>query len=521
MPPPRNRALGILRNATSNYVRQLLQIVVLVLLTPYIVRQVGTDDFGLWSLIQATIGLLGLMDLGFSTSVVKFVAEARGKGDAARLRQLTATFFWQYTALGAAMLAATLLLLGPLPGLLDLPEGRVESARLVFLLVGLRAALGLPLGLFAGILVGYQKQVLSNLCRVVGTVSYGLVAWWALAVSPSIETLSWASLATGVGANVLSLVLCLRHAPGMSLSPAQFRWGMIREISTFSLWFFLIQVSLLIATRVDTIIINGVLPLAAVAVYTVAIRVAEKASALCRQLTNALTPVIAELRGAGEESNIRAVFLKGSMLSVALSAPILVGLAWLAEDLCVAWMGEDFRGAGLPCQLLGAALVGLVHGNTENILSMTGHQKHLALATLGGQALNLALTLALIKPLGLAGVALAAVLAQAAVQLLAIQPKAGQIQRVSMAEFYWRTLWPSAPGSLACVGAIWGLPRLLPPTSLWSVAVLLAAGGVAFVPAFWFMGLPAGERQYFAGRFRALLDPRGRRGKPGSKEPAA
>jgi hypothetical protein len=32
--------------------------------------------------------------------------------------------------------------------------------------------------------------------------------------------------------------------------------------------------------------------------------------------------------------------------------------------------------------------------------------------------------------------------------------------------------------------------------------------------------LPAGERQYFAGRFRALLDRRGRKGEAATKEPA-
>lgn len=515
-----NRAHGILKNATSNYARQIIQILIFLLLTPYIVGKVGRDDFGLWSLIQATIGLLGLMDMGFATSVVKYVAEARGARDAPRIRALTATFFWQYSFLGLMTLLVTLALVPVLPGVLGIPDDKAKTGQIVFALIGIRAALALPLGLFAGILVGYQQQILSNVTRVLGTASYGLGAWWALAVSPSLETLAIVSLATGVAANLLSMTFCLVRAPEVSFRPSLFSWKIMKDISAFSVWFFLIQISLLIATRVDTIIVNAVLPLAAVAVYTIAIRVAEKAQSLCKQFTTTLTPVISELKGADEKSNIRAVFIKGAMLSVALSTPMLVGLAFMAEDVIVAWMGEDFREAALPCQLLlAAAFVTIVHGNTENVLSLTGHQKYLALATIGGQVLNLGLTVALVLWMGLVGVALATLLAQLFVQLFFIQRRAGGLYSLSPVEFYGRVLWPSVPGAVACVAVLWGAGRVIGTESLMQVAAVLALGGIASVPAFWFVGLPRKERDYLAGRFRALV--KGKRKAPAGEQEAA
>lgn len=501
----KNRAIAIIRNTASNYARQALQTLIFVLLTPFIVRKVGADDFGLWSLVQATIGLLGLMDMGYSASVVKYVADARGRGDSERTGNLTATFFWLYAALGALTIAATVAVAPFLPSLLGIPADKARTGQFVWILIGIRSATGLPLGLFAGILVGYQKQVLSNASRLLGTLSYALVTWWALSMSPSLETLAWTSLATGVGANLIAMLFCIGSTPGMSLSPRRFRRPLLREISTFSLWFFLIQVSLLLATRVDTLVINAFLPLAAVALYTVAIRVAEKASVLCRQLANALAPMIAELKGAGEERNVRAVFLKGSMLGVACAAPLLVGLFWLADETLAVWMGEEFRSAALPCRLLlAAAMVSVVHGNTENVLSMTGHQKYLALASLGGQVLNLLLTLALVRPLGIAGVALATLVAQCAVQFLFIQRRAGEVYGVTRSQFYRGTLSPSIPGSVACVGAIAAGSVALPPTSLPAIAGLLAWGGLCFGAAFWFAGLSRDDRAYFAGRLRAL-----------------
>lgn len=514
----KNRALAIIRNATSNYVRQVIQIVVFILLTPFIVAKVGTEDFGLWSLIQATIGLLALMDMGFSASVVKYVADARGRGDVKRIGDLTATFFWQYTGLGLLTLLVTLSIIPVLPTIFGIPEDRAWTAQIVFLLIGLRAAQALPLGLFAGILVGYQQQLLSNITRTIGTVSYGLFAWWALVLSPSIETLAWVSLGTGLFANLLAVAFCLRAAEGMSLAPSRFRWGLLGEITTFSMWFFLIQVSLLIATRVDTIIINAVLPLTAVAVYTVAMRIAEKAATLCRQLTNALTPVVAELKGARETDNIRAVFMKGSMLAVASAVPLMIGLAWLAEDIVVTWMGEEFRDAALPCQLLlASAMVGIIHSNTENVLAMTGHQRFLALSSIGGQVLNVILTIILVQSHGLVGVAVATLVSQSLGQIFLVQRKAGSLYRLSMPVFYGRALWPSIPGAIACVTAIWLCSMVLAPDSLVSIAILIILGGLFFLPAFWWVGLGRNDRDYLGGRMRLLL----KRGKSRQKEPEA
>ena len=111
----RNRAIGILKNTVSNYGRQLVQICVFLLLTPFIASRLGTDAFGLWALLQATVGLFGLFDLGFGTSVVKYVADARGRQDTDRLSALTATYFWVYATLGTAVMLAAVAFVFVLP----------------------------------------------------------------------------------------------------------------------------------------------------------------------------------------------------------------------------------------------------------------------------------------------------------------------------------------------------------------------------------------------------------------------
>ena len=70
-------------NIATNYLRFAVSMVVVFLMTPYIIGQLGMETFGLWSLIFAVIGIFGLMDFGFATAAVKTVAEATGARDEA------------------------------------------------------------------------------------------------------------------------------------------------------------------------------------------------------------------------------------------------------------------------------------------------------------------------------------------------------------------------------------------------------------------------------------------------------
>jgi len=512
----KNRAIAIFQNTVSNYMRQTVQILVFLVLTPLIASKLGTERFGLWSLIQATVGLSGLLDFGFSTSVVKYVADARGRGDRDRLSSLIATFFWLYVGLGGLLVLAALGFAPHFAPLLKIPAEHAGAARVVFVLIAFRFALAMPLGMFAGVMAGYQKQWLANTVKSAGMILYGALAGWAILSRPSIETLAWISMLTNTAACVFGLFLCAVKLDGFSISPWRIRFRLLPEVTSFSLFFFIVQVSALIYTRVDLIIVQGYLSLAAVALYGIASRLTGQASLFCRQMTNALTPMIAELKGAREESNIRAVFLKGSKLSVAMAVPLLAGLFYLSGDLLITWMGDEFAGATTATRVLIAAVfVSVLHANAANVLSMTGRHKFVSACFIGGQLLNLGLTLTLVLRMGLPGVALATLVSSLIVDVAFIQRQAGRHYGISLPSFYRHALWPSIPGCALMIYALWCLEFAIAPTSLVAIALLEAIGCGVFAVGFVIFGLDEEERRYFVGRFRRLVG-RGR----GGKEPA-
>ena len=497
-PQPKNRSRYILVNTLSSYGRDIIDTITFLVLIPFIIKTLGTETFGLWSLIWSFLAFFELADMGFGASVVKYVADARGRQDIERQQAIICTLFWLYVVLGAIVMGAVALSLLFFNQVFEIPADQAASARAVLLIIGARSALYMPLGMFRGVLVGHQKMKVANGYKVIGGLVYFVSVLIVLSRIPDLRVLAGLNALLGVLPMFAMMVHVKVISPELSLKPKHFDRSLVRELSSFSLYFSLIQVAGLIATRVDAIVVKLFLPLQMVAIYSIGIRLAGKAQQFCNHLIKALTPVVAELHGADEQQNIRAVWYLGSKLTTAFATPLLLGLALLAEPLIIAWTGPEFKMSVQVCQwLVAAVMISVIHGNTQNILSMGGHQKFLAFSILGCQLLNLGLSLFLIHLYGIIGVAMATFIAYVPVYVGLIQTKAGRVHERSHWDFYKSTVFPSIVPALLMAAFLVAAQHYRPVTNLMEVAILEILGSIVFAGSFWLIGFNAKERTYF------------------------
>ena len=90
----KNRSRYILLNTLSSYGRDIVDTITFLVLIPFIIKILGKEIFGLWSLIWAFLAIFELADLGSAASVVKYVADARGRQDTEELKKIVCTLFW-------------------------------------------------------------------------------------------------------------------------------------------------------------------------------------------------------------------------------------------------------------------------------------------------------------------------------------------------------------------------------------------------------------------------------------------
>src|ERR1700674_4107475 len=103
----------VVRGSIWNLGGQGVTLLATLVATPFVIRLLGVESYGLLALINALIVYLAFADMGMGWASTRFASEAHARGD----DQGEATVIWTalLVAAGPALLAASILILGAPP----------------------------------------------------------------------------------------------------------------------------------------------------------------------------------------------------------------------------------------------------------------------------------------------------------------------------------------------------------------------------------------------------------------------
>jgi O-antigen/teichoic acid export membrane protein len=377
-----------------------------------------------------------------------------------------------------------------------IPAGQHGKALALLWILAARSVLfALPLSLFQGILFGEQRIALLNSVQILTTVLYGVMAWVGLAHGAGVVTLAWLNLTAMLAEYTLYLGFAFRCVSGLRISFRLADRKLLRSVASFSMAQFIVSMAALVRLRTDPLIVQWFLPLSQVAVYAVALRIAESALLLTKQGINVLAPLMAQLHGAGETDKIRTALLGAGKMaffgSVILTAPICL----FAREIVVFWVGPAFAPAAptLIVLMISMCLIApqLV---ASNVLAMTGHHRVTARAEVVGMLLNLAVSVALARPLGLVGVAIGTLTSTILIDLLYIVAAACRVNQITYGTFVRRVMLAGLVPGAAQVATTLALKTVLPPANLAALLLESVPGAVAAFALFWLAFVEPAEK---------------------------
>jgi O-antigen/teichoic acid export membrane protein len=213
---------------------------------------------------------------------------------------------------------------------------------------------------------------------------------------------------------VVQAVYCIGVVPGLRLRFPVVERDLLRELGGFSFAILGLSVATQIAFYSDGIVIGIALTATAVAVYTIAMRVVDGTSQLLSQFSDVFMPVFSRAHAFDRKEGAKEILDFGTRITIALGYPLVGLLIGLGQALIVGWVGDSFARSWGPLALLAG---GLAFGAPLRfgVLWAIAAARHgrIALYALLDSLANLALSIALVRPLGINGVALATLVALA------------------------------------------------------------------------------------------------------------
>jgi O-antigen/teichoic acid export membrane protein len=409
----RHEKRRLVANTLASTVAQLSALAIAFVLAPFLIRAFGVHAYGAYTLVASVAAFTLLLDFGLGPAVEKLLSEylaAERKADAGAL---LASVTVAYAGVGVLVLLVDLALAAGAAHVFHLEAGEQILLRRLLLVAGASALAWWPLSVGARALGGLQRYTHT------AAVTAGVAVGNALAAVAVVLT-HRGPLALAVASNAVSIVgaaLMLALARGQLVArgvpasrPSRAALG---AALAFSGPVFLLQLAVqVLYHQTDRLLLGMFVGSVAVTLYEGPARLV----ALIVQLTGfgntALMPFASQLEATRRSDTLAALLLRASRYVSAFVAPLALLLAVLARPLLVGWLGPAFAEAELATVMLTGLqvlLVSLSVGHT--VVVATGKLPGRLPVILGVVALNLVISVALVRRYGMTGVALGTVVA--------------------------------------------------------------------------------------------------------------
>jgi O-antigen/teichoic acid export membrane protein len=399
----------VLRNIGSNWVVTLVGIAATYVLTPFVIHTLGTDGYGTWTLIASMTGFISLLAMGVPMACVRYVAQHVAEGDSRKVNEAIGSCAGLYLILGAAALLAGAALTGLFVAVYDLPPSAHAEARLAFGIMVVTVSASFIGFLPEGIMFAHHDFVLRNVIRIAGVLLRLSLTLGLLALDASLVLLALVQivcLAFDIG---VSWVIIRKRYGAVRISLSDFHLSMVRRIFSFSLYVLLLHAGARLSFEADALVIGAFLGVGYIPYYAVANSLIVYLMDFIVAIAAVVSPMATKLGTEGKRDELRDIFLKWSKVALSLSIMAGLFLVVLGPRFIGWWIDPSFEGpSGQVLQILMlSSLVFLpVRGVGLPILMGLGKPRVPTLTFVGAGILNVGLSIALIPPLGLAGVAL-------------------------------------------------------------------------------------------------------------------
>lgn len=491
----------------SNWGAYILAMAVSFFLSPYVVHHLGNNGYGVWTLILSLTGYLGLLDLGVRGAVTRYVARFHSQAAHGNASNVASSAMLIFSSAGLIAFCTSVVLATLIVGRLKIPPQYLAASRVVLVVTGLSIATSLVNGVFGGVLVGLQRFDLTNGIEIANNLLRTFTIVLFLHLGYGIVTLALIQLGFTLARLAANFRLARHLYPELRINLAFADRAGVKLIFSFSIFSFLMHVGGSLIYASDNVVIGAFLPVSAVTFYAIGGNLAEYTRTLVAGISQTMTPLASSAEAKEDRALMEKIVLFGSRAGTMVVLPIALTLMIRGSSFIGLWMGTQYADlSGAVIRILSLTLLfwaaNSVTGGT--LLGLSKHKPIVPMILAEGVC-NLALSIFLVRRMGIVGVAWGTVIPSMASTFL-FWPwyirRSLQIDPLRYAASAWLrpgiAILPFAIASFA-------IEHILPATTLivffLQVACLLPLVAIGY----WLVCLDTEQRAEYSQRFVTLF----------------
>lgn len=330
--------------AVLNYVIIGLNTIVGLAYTPYMLRCLGQNEYGLYSLVASIIAYLTILDFGFGNAIVRYTAKFRAEGKEKEQREMFGMFLIVYSIIGLIAIGGGLALYFNVDALFDqtMTESDLSQARTMMLLLTFNLAFTFPLSIFGSIITAYENFVFQRLVNILRIILSTGVLVLVLAIGLKAVALVVVQTFFNLLTLLINLIYCKKRLK-IKIVFGKFNWPFIKEISVYSFWIFLNAIMDRIYWGTGQFILGSLVGTTAVAIFSLGILFQQMYMSFSFAFSSVLLPrMTSMITLKTPDKEISDIFIKTGRLQSIVLQYILCGFIIFGSPFIVFWAGENY-----------------------------------------------------------------------------------------------------------------------------------------------------------------------------------
>lgn len=325
-------------NAISSILQIIVVTIIYFILYKYLIEKIGIDYLGIWSLILASTSILNISNLGFSSSVIKYVAKYKALNESQKIFDIIQT-----SLITVALVSGiALIILFPFANFIlkfIIPSKYIIIGQNIIPYSFLNLWFNIVSGIFLATLDGFQRIEIKNFVLIISSILY-VVLSFILVPKYGLFGVVYAQITQVILTFILSIIVVKIIFPEYQLLKFLWKKKIFKEIFNYSIQFQLITIAQLLYDPITKGLITKFGGLAATGYYEMAYRLIIRVRSLIISANQVLVPTYATLNELNIE-NVQTLYLSNLNYIHYLTTPVFIFMIAITPLVSQIWVGKQ------------------------------------------------------------------------------------------------------------------------------------------------------------------------------------
>lgn len=332
------------------YISLFVNTIISIFLTPYLMKQLGVDNYGVYKTINSFVGYMHLVNFGTGVIIVRYVAQYTNENRSSDL----ANFFGMMVIITAIMISLMLLIgfliYSSLPSLLknSFSIAQLEDAKKICLILIFNVIIIVASSSFDGVIMGYECFAISKIFNLIKIVLKPIFVFSLLTIYRNIFFLAIIDMLCVAVVLLFQIYYC-KVFLHVKISFHHMDKQLIKIVLTFSLSNMLQAFINQVNQNMDNVILGSIEGPSIVSMYSISLLIFSIYSTLVGVIGSVFIPQATKLYESGSNiEDLTDLVIKPGRYQFIIAGAFLSGFILFGKNFIVLWVGKDFLGAYLP-----------------------------------------------------------------------------------------------------------------------------------------------------------------------------